>query len=46
MREAGMAGVAKHFPGHGAVRADSHVVLPIDRRSLVDMEADLRPYRC
>jgi beta-N-acetylhexosaminidase len=45
MREAGMAAVAKHFPGHGAVRADSHVALPIDRRSLADMEADLKPYR-
>jgi beta-N-acetylhexosaminidase len=45
MREAGMAAVAKHFPGHGAVRADSHVALPVDRRSLADMEADLKPYR-
>ena len=45
MREAGMAGVAKHFPGHGAVVADSHVALPVDRRELVDLEADIRPYR-
>lgn len=45
MREAGMAAVAKHFPGHGAVRADSHVALPIDRRTLADLEADLKPYR-
>jgi beta-N-acetylhexosaminidase len=45
MREMGMAAVAKHFPGHGAVRADSHVALPIDRRPLADLEADLRPYR-
>ena len=45
MREAGMAGVAKHFPGHGAVVADSHVALPVDRRAFVDMEADIRPYR-
>jgi beta-N-acetylhexosaminidase len=45
MREAGMSAVAKHFPGHGAVRADSHVALPIDRRSLADMEPDLKPYR-
>ena len=45
MREAGMAAVAKHFPGHGAVRADSHVALPVDRRPLADLESDLVPYR-
>ena len=45
MRDAGMAAVAKHFPGHGAVVADSHHALPIDRRSLPDLREDLAPYR-
>jgi beta-N-acetylhexosaminidase len=45
MRDAGMAAVAKHFPGHGAVVAGSHLALPVDRRKFTDLEADLRPYR-
>jgi beta-N-acetylhexosaminidase len=45
MREAGMASVAKHFPGHGAVVADSHFALPVDRRELTDLEAEIAPYR-
>jgi len=45
MRQAGMAATAKHFPGHGAVVADSHLALPVDRRGLADLTADLLPYR-
>jgi beta-N-acetylhexosaminidase len=45
MRDAGMAATAKHFPGHGAVVADSHQSLPVDRRPLSDLEPELAPYR-
>jgi beta-N-acetylhexosaminidase len=45
MREAGMTAIAKHFPGHGAVVADSHIALPVDRREFADLEPDMRPYR-
>jgi len=45
MRSAGMAATAKHFPGHGAVVADSHLSLPVDRRELADLGEDLLPYR-
>ncbi len=42
---AGMAHCGKHFPGHGYARADSHVALPVDRRSLKAILADdARPY--
>ena len=45
MRDAGMGATAKHFPGHGAVAADSHQTLPVDRRGLADLAGDLAPYR-
>lgn len=45
MRSAGMVATAKHFPGHGAVVADSHHALPVDRRALADLEPDIAPYR-
>ncbi len=46
MGRLGMGAVAKHFPGHGFVRADSHVAVPVDERELAEIEAnDLLPYR-
>ncbi len=44
MRSAGMSAVAKHFPGHGAVLADSHHKLPVDRRDYGSLLDDMRPY--
>lgn len=43
--QAGMSNCGKHFPGHGYVGADSHVDVPVDRRSLKAILADdARPY--
>ena len=45
MHDAGMAAVAKHYPGHGGVAEDSHLTLPEDRRAYADIAAsDLVPF--
>jgi beta-N-acetylhexosaminidase len=44
LRDGGMAAVAKHFPGHGAVVPDSHEQLPVDRRKFGELLDDMRPY--
>lgn len=40
LRDAGMPAVGKHFPGHGYVKADSHLEVPIDERSYADIALD------
>ena len=44
--QSGMASCGKHFPGHGFVKADSHLAVPVDKRGLRSILADdAAPYR-
>ena len=40
LAEVGVASCAKHFPGHGFVKADSHHEIPRDTRSFAEIASD------
>jgi beta-N-acetylhexosaminidase len=45
LAEGGLATCGKHFPGHGYVRADSHLEVPVDGREYREIAAtDMAPY--
>lgn len=47
LEDGGVISVAKHFPGHGSVSADSHKQKGVVERSLASLDSiDLYPYRC
>jgi beta-N-acetylhexosaminidase len=45
LKQSGMGNCGKHFPGHGFVKGDSHLAIPVDRRSLTAiLSEDAAPY--
>ena len=47
LRDAGVLGCGKHFPGHGDTRADSHLELPtVEHAEQRLREVELAPFAC
>jgi beta-N-acetylhexosaminidase len=45
LRDGGILSCAKHFPGHGASKSDSHITLPEIGKEMRELEkVDLQPY--
>lgn len=45
IHDAGLPCVGKHFPGHGSVKADSHIDYPSDSRTINEIQShDLIPF--
>ncbi|MBT0587269.1 beta-N-acetylhexosaminidase [Alteromonas oceanisediminis] len=46
LRTVGLKSVGKHFPGHGAIKADSHIAMPVDERSFAQIDQeDMQVFR-
>lgn len=46
LSKGGVLPVVKHFPGHGATKKDSHVMLPIVKKSKEKLEnEDIKPFK-
>jgi beta-N-acetylhexosaminidase len=45
LHKAGMKSCGKHFPGHGHVAADSHFAIPVDERTLDQLQEDISAFR-
>ncbi|MBI4224782.1 MAG: beta-N-acetylhexosaminidase [Candidatus Sungbacteria bacterium] len=43
--QAGIISVAKHFPGHGGTRVDSHKDLPVKNITYAGLDKELEPFR-